>query len=168
MTRQRMSENHADIGPSRVDIVNTDAEMLAVSTLTNIQHTDAHLLRIDHAPDRDAEQWARAVMEDVPAEVRAALERAWQVIALRLTPGGTDAIAGWSIAHNRPDYVLLQAESALGFEGQLLFQCRQSGLVLATFVQFHDPASRTVWERVLPAHLGFVRSLLEAQIGKLA
>ncbi|MGW4720404.1 hypothetical protein [Nocardia sp. NPDC004260] len=146
----------------RVDAIDIDTEMLAFSTLADIQHSDAHLLYTDRAADRSAEQWARAIMEEVPAEVRAVLERAWQVIALRLAPAGTaHTVAGWSIAHAGPDYVLLWAESALGFEGQLLFRCSKNGVLLATFVQFHDPGASTVWQRALPTHLGFVRSLLE-------
>jgi hypothetical protein len=63
--------------------------------------------------------------------------------------------------------VLLQAESGLGFEGQLLFRCDDSGVLLATFVQFHDHDARNVWDRSLPGHLGFVRSLLEARADRL-
>ncbi|MDE1675503.1 hypothetical protein [Nocardia gipuzkoensis] len=163
MTRRSPSEKHADTGRSKVDMVDVDAEMLAFSTLVDIQHSDAHLLGTDCALDRPAEQWARAIMEDVPADVRATLERAWQVIALRLAPvGAADTIAGWPIAHACTEYVLLHAYSAFGFEGQLLVRCSESGVLLATFVQFHDPAARTIWDRALPTHLRFVRSLLSA------
>ncbi|MGO4617197.1 hypothetical protein AB4305_22415 [Nocardia sp. 2YAB30] len=164
MTHSGAGETHADAEQSKVDTLDVDAEMLAFSTLADIRYSDANLLRTDRATDRPAEQWARAIMEDVPADMRARLERAWQAIALHRSSAGDDhAIAGWPITYASPEYVLLQAESAFGFEGQLLFRCSENGVLLATFVQFHHPGARAVWDRALPAHLGFVRSLLEAQ-----
>ncbi|MFG3621040.1 hypothetical protein [Nocardia sp. NPDC047654] len=169
MTHREVNEECADAMRLRVDTVDIGAETVAFSTLADIQHSDAHLLSADRAVERPAEQWARAIMEDVPADMWATLERAWQVIALRRAPVGTaHTIAGWPIVHASPECVLLQAESAFGFEGQLLFRCSDSGVLLATFVQFHDPGARTIWDRALPAHLGFVRSLLEAQACRLA
>ncbi|MFF0487981.1 hypothetical protein ACFYTQ_03050 [Nocardia sp. NPDC004068] len=162
MPRNGIAEPDVDLEPSpRIEALDITPEILARSTLPDIQHTDAHLLHIDRAADRSAEQWARAIMEEVPAEVRTTLERAWQSIALRLTPGAPRTVAGWSIAHSGTDYVLLQAESALDFEGQLLFERRENTVLLATFVRYRDPAASTVWERALPSHLGFVRALLE-------
>ncbi|MFD4430876.1 hypothetical protein [Nocardia sp. NPDC058497] len=132
--------------------------------MTDIGHSDAHLLRTDRAADHSPEQWARAIIEDVPAEMRMRLEQAWSSIDLRLAPGGTErTVAGWAIVRTGPDHALLQAESALGFEGQLLFRCDEKGVLLATFVQFHDPAASAVWDRALPSHLMFVRSLMEAR-----
>jgi hypothetical protein len=170
VTHHGTSENCAGAFDRRgVDTEEVDAAILAFSTLAEIQHSDAHLLRTSRAADRTAEKWARAIMEDVPADLRARLERAWQVIALRLAPRGTPhTIAGWSIAQACPDYVLLHADSAVGFEGQLLFRRSDRGVLLATFVQFHDPSARTVWDRALPAHLAFVRSLLEDEVKRLA
>ncbi|MFF7941808.1 hypothetical protein ACFZC5_19005 [Nocardia gamkensis] len=169
MTHHEVSEECADSVLLRVDIVDVGAELLAFSTLADIQHSDAHLLSTDRAAERSAEQWARAIMEDVPVDMWATLERAWQAIALRRAPVGTaHAIAGWRIVHACPECVLLQAESAFGFEGQLLFRCSDSGVLLATFVQFHDSGARAVWDRALPAHLGFVRSLLDAEGCRLA
>ncbi|WP_194818706.1 hypothetical protein [Nocardia sp. XZ_19_385] len=166
MTHLSASAKHAEW--SSVDAVDVDTEMLAFATLADIGHSDAHLLRTNRSADRSAEQWARAILEDVPGEVRAALERAWKVIALGLAPVGTErTVAGWSIAHASPDYVLLQTESTFGFAGQLLVRRSEKGVLLATFVQFHDPAARAVWDRVLPTHLGFVQSLLEALADRL-
>ncbi|MEV6279089.1 hypothetical protein [Nocardia sp. NPDC051832] len=151
-----------------VDAIDVDTEMLAFATLAEIQHGDAHLLRTDRAADHPAEQWAREILEDVPTEMQTRLERAWKVIALRRAPVGTaHTVAGWTIAHTDPHYVLLHAESDFGFEGQLLFHRSEKGVLLATFVQFHDPAGRTVWDRALPTHLEFVRSLLEARAARL-
>ncbi|PXX70815.1 hypothetical protein DFR70_101236 [Nocardia tenerifensis] len=163
MTRFGASEKHADAERRpRVDAVAVDSGMLASSTLSEIEHSDAHLLYTDRAADRSAEQWTRAILEEVPAEVRAMLERAWGIIGLRLAPTGTaHTVAGWSVARVGADHILLQAESTLGFTGQLLVRCGEKGVLLATFVQFHDPGASTVWERALPAHLGVVRSLLE-------
>jgi hypothetical protein len=158
------SGKHSDTGRLDVHAVEVDAEMLAFSTLTDIQYSDAHLLTANCTAERPAEQWARTIMEDVPADVRATLERAWQAIALRRAPAGTaHTVAGWPIVHTSPEYILLQAESVLGFKGQLLFRLGDSGILLATFVQFHDPGARTVWDRAVPAHLMLVRSLLDAQ-----
>ncbi|MFI8977380.1 hypothetical protein ACIGO9_31185 [Nocardia asteroides] len=159
---------HVEADRSGVAVIDVDAAILASSTLTEIGHCDAHLLVTDRTAEYSAEGWARAVMEDVPAEARATLRRAWHAIALRLEPTDTaHTVAGWPIVHAEPDYILLHAESALGFEGQLLFRRDEQGLLLATFVRFQDPAARTVWDRALPSHLVFVWSLLEALAGRL-
>ncbi|WP_067690518.1 hypothetical protein [Nocardia jejuensis] len=166
MTHPDASEERAE---TAVEAVEVDAELLAFSTLEDIHHGDAHLLFTDYSGDYSAEQWARIILENVPGETRIALERAWQIIALRLRAVGTaHTVAGWPIAHVDPEYVLLHTASDFGFEGQLLFRRNENSVLLATFVRFHDPAARAVWDRALPAHLGFVRTLLAASADRLA
>ncbi|MFF2551591.1 hypothetical protein ACFVUS_11365 [Nocardia sp. NPDC058058] len=154
-------ERSFDTEPPIVEEVSLDAETLALCTLTDFGHYDAHLLRTSASGRQSVERWAREIMEEVAPDVGAALRQGWRRIALQLAPAGSEGtIAGWPIARSSPEYLLLQAESTRGFEGQLLFRCDETGVLLATFVRFIDPAARAIWERVLPAHLEFVRSLL--------
>ncbi|WP_052172609.1 hypothetical protein [Nocardia sp. BMG111209] len=151
---------------SNVDALEVDAGITAFSTLGDIRYSDAHLLRTDRVADRSAEQWARAILEEVPGDVRAGLERAWGSIGLQRSAFGADrSVAGWPIAYSCPEYVLLQAVSSYGFDGQLLFRCGESGVLVATFVQFREDGARAFWERAVAGHLRFVRSLLEARAG---
>ncbi|MEV6065874.1 hypothetical protein AB0L82_04905 [Nocardia sp. NPDC052001] len=169
MTHRDSNKRYADTEPLTVEEVSLDADTLALTTLTGFGHYDAHLLRTSASGTRPAEQWAREILEEVAPDVATALQRGWRRIALQLAPVGSEGtIAGWRIAYSAPEYLLLQAESTRGFEGQLLFRRDDTGVLLATFVRFIDPAARAIWERVLPNHLEFVRSLLTARARRLA
>ncbi|MGX1810307.1 hypothetical protein ACWIGI_31720 [Nocardia sp. NPDC055321] len=162
MTRHDANEQNDLIERANVREIELGPEDLEFSTLTDIGHIDATLLSTANAAAFPAEQWARIILEGASAEMRADLEQAWQKIALRRHPiGATRTVQGWPIAHAEPDFVLLQVASDFGFEGQLLFRRDERGVLLATFIRFDEPAGRAVWDRALPAHLRFVRTLLE-------
>ncbi|MFE6861046.1 hypothetical protein [Nocardia sp. NPDC057668] len=162
MARHEVHERNDLIEGARVEKIELRPDELALSTLADIGHIDATLLHIANADSHSAEQWARIILEGASAEMRADLERAWQKIALRRHPiGAARTVQGWPIAHIELDYALLQVASDFGFEGQLLFRRDARGVLLATFIRFDEAAGRAVWDLALPAHLRFVRTLLE-------
>lgn len=136
-------------------------EVLSATTLPDVLYVDAHVLETAHAGRRTAEQWARTVMEGVTEATREQLSAAWASIELDLAPATEGTIAGWCITSSTPEQVLLQANSGLGFRGELAITVTDSAVQLATFVTTRDAQARDLWFRVVPAHLTFVRSLLE-------
>ncbi|HEX5145151.1 MAG TPA: hypothetical protein VFW21_14905, partial [Mycobacterium sp.] len=76
-------------------------------------------METDRPDDRTAEQWARAIMEEVPDAVQDCLAAAWAKIELDLVPGAEGTVAGWRIADAQPEQVLLQSNSGLGFRGEV-------------------------------------------------
>lgn len=163
-----MDEKSTATAQSSVETLAADAGMLALGTLNEVQYADAHLLHTPHWAEHPAERWARAIMEEVPAEIAEHLERAWRSIGLQREISGTPGtVAGWPIAHVSTEYVLLQAQSNLGFDGQLLIRSADPGVLVATFVDYHDLDGQALWERVVPGHLNFVRTLLEHRAAHL-
>jgi hypothetical protein len=146
-------------GPVRQVEVPADAR--ALSTLSRIDYQDAFLVDVP-APERTAEQWARAILEDAPMTTRRALQSGWSAIGLKLggaRPGRS--VLGWELRRSNADFVLLAAESRIGMPGQLLFQRRQDTLLFATFVQQDNPLARATWAGVEPVHVPIVRRILE-------
>jgi hypothetical protein len=131
----------------------------ALSTLAHIDYEDAFLIETLRAEDRTAEEWARAVLEDAPAKVRAMLLSGWSAIGLKVGRAG-DGVLGWAIRDRGPDFVLLGAESRLGMPGQLLFKREPGALMFATFVQHDNQIARALWASVEPVHVPTVRHVL--------
>jgi hypothetical protein len=136
-------------------------DVLLLTTLTDIMYVDAHVLETPRATERTAERWARAIMEDTTDCVQEQLTAAWAAIQLDLAPGTEGTIAGWHISSSTPKHVLLQVNSGLGFRGELAVTVTDGAVLMATFVAMADVHARDAWFRVVPAHLAFVRSLLE-------
>jgi len=136
-------------------------DLLLVTTLSDVLYVDAHILETPHARERTAEQWARAIVEDVTETMREQLTAAWAAIGLDLAPAAAGTVAGWRITASTSERVLLQANSGLGFWGELAVTVTDGSVQLATFVTMRDAQARDAWFRVVPAHLAFVRSLLE-------
>ena len=136
-----------------------DADLLACSTLTRVDHVDAHQLRTSHASS--PAEWAREILEGPPAVTRLRLRLGWTVLGIRLRPAGPDVIAGWSVTHRDAEYVRLQAMSPMGLSGQLITRVAGGEVTFATFVRLGNPVARRVWAKVLPTHLAVVCSLVD-------
>jgi hypothetical protein len=54
--------------PQEVHQVEVPPEVRALSTLERVDYEDAFLAETQHAHDRSAEGWARAILEDAPLE----------------------------------------------------------------------------------------------------
>ena len=136
-----------------------DADLLACSTLTRVDHVDAHQLRTSHA--HSPAEWAREILEGPPAVTRLRLRLGWTMLGIRLRPAGPDVIAGWSVTHRDAEYVRLQAMSPMGLSGQLITRVAGGEVTFATFVRLGNPVARRVWAKVLPTHLAVVCSLVD-------
>ncbi len=129
-------------------------------TLDRIDYSDAHFLRTDRTSDRTPEMWAREIIENTSAAMRARLTAGWTMLGLRLHPFDSHAVAGWPIAHSSAEYVRLQGDSRIGLTGQIIARGLDDGVVLSTFIQLGNPVVRALWNKVEPAHLQIVASLL--------
>jgi hypothetical protein len=130
-----------------------------LSTLARIDYADAFAVTADGHDT--ATEWVRAVLQDAPASVRRSLWLGWTALGLRLgPPWSSNRVLGWKVKHSDPDFVLLAADSCLGFRGQLLFRNESRGLLFATFVQQTSPVARALWAAITPRHQRVVRSLL--------
>jgi hypothetical protein len=133
-----------------------------LSTLSHVDYEDAFLVETGPAQDRTAEQWARAILEDVPIIMRSALPWAWFALGLQLGSTRSERfVLGWEVRRSTPDFVLLGASSRLGLPAELLFERRQHTLLFATFVQQDNQIARAVWAGVEPGHRQIVRYVLE-------
>ncbi|MFI0736679.1 hypothetical protein ACH4PU_01025 [Streptomyces sp. NPDC021100] len=139
----------------------------ALSTLPRIDYENAVLADLDTAPDRTAEQWARAVLEDADADTRQALTRGWTSLGLALAPAGSDGcVLGWRVRSSTPDAVLLAADATLGLRGELLFQLTRGGLLSACFIQLDGDAARALWAPVESRHPQVMHRLLEQAVSR--
>jgi hypothetical protein len=134
-------------------------EARALGTLSRIDYEDAFAVTAE--VQLTAEQWLRAVLYDAPPRVRRQLWLGWAALGLKLgPPWSSDRVLGWKVKHRDADFVLLAADSWLGFRGELLFRREPDGLLFATLVQQANPATRVLWAAIPPRHQRVVRSLL--------
>lgn len=135
------------------------ADARGLSTLPRIDYEDA--FTVTTADRRTPEQWVSAVLREAPPRVRRRLVLGWTALGLKLgPPWSSDRVLGWKIHRSDPDFILLAADSWLGFRGQLLFRSDSDGLLFATFVEHENPAARALWAVITPRHRRVVRSLL--------
>ena len=144
----------------RVDRIDPAEGLLACCALPRIDHVDVHLLRTEPARGQTPEQWAREILEGPPAAMRARLCAGWTMLGIKLRHRELRAVAGWPITHSDSSYIRLQGDSRVQLTGQLVTRRTAQGVEFATFTQFGNAAARLLWNRVLPAHLRTVESLL--------
>ena len=131
-----------------------------LSALPSVDYADAFVVEVATSSDWTAERWARAVLEEAPAQLKAKLSAGWA--ALGLTSVTTDgSVLGWGVRHADPDTLLLGRDSRVGMPGELLFLRRPGGLLFATFVHHRTALTRPLWAAVEPMHVRTVTTLLE-------
>ncbi len=135
-------------------------DVRALSTLPSVDYADAFVVEAAAAPDWTAERWARAVLDEAPAETRATLSSGWTALGLKSVTSA-ESILGWEVRHCSANTLLLGRGSRIGMPGELLFIRRPEGLLFATFVHHHRTATRPMWAAVEPMHVRTVRTLLE-------
>jgi hypothetical protein len=142
--------------------------VLELTALARVDYTDAFRLTAPRGSDRTGEQWARAMLEDAPAETRRALRRGWRALGLRL--GSVDdrrRVLGWPLRDSSPDHALLATDSRIGFQAELIFKREPDGLLFATILKLNNPLIRAIWAAFSPRHRNVVRGLL-IQAGRRA
>jgi hypothetical protein len=152
----------APFTPASVRQVAVPAAARALSMLARVNYEDAFLVEIGSVPERTAEQWARAILEDAPLIMRRGLRWGWSALGLRLGPTRSDGfVLGWEVRRSAPDFALLGASSRLGLSAELLVKHQQQKLLFDTFVQHENRIARAVWVGVEPVHRPTVRYVLE-------
>ena len=137
----------------------------ALSTLARIDYADAFAATA--GVEQTSERWVRTVLQDAPPSVRRRLWLGWTALGLRLgPPWAPNRVLGWEVAHSDPRFVLLAADSWLGFRGQLLFRSEPHGLLFATFIQQTNTVARALWAAITPRHQRVVRSLLTHAVSR--
>jgi hypothetical protein len=134
----------------------------SLSTLPRIDYEDGFVVAVGAAEERSGEQWARAMLEDAPAETRRALRCGWAALGLQLGSTGDESrVLGWEVRRSTPELVLLGADSPLGLRAELLFERAPGELFFATFLKLGNPLARATWAGVTPRHRQVVRGLLD-------
>jgi hypothetical protein len=144
------------------------ASARAMTSLSRVDYTDSFRLELPRSEDRTAEEWARVVLEDAPAETRRMLRRGWLALGIRL--GSTEdrrRVLGWSVRQSAPDYAVLGAHSLFGAEAELLLRREHGSLLFATIMKLNNPLVRAFWAAFSPQHRRVVRHLLR-QAGRRA
>ena len=133
----------------------------ALTTLPRVDYTDAFILTTPAGADRMGVEWARALVEDAPAETRRMLRRGWCALGVRLgSPDDERRVLGWEVRRTSPDHAVLAADSRLGMEAELVFERRPGALLFATIIKLNSPLARIVWTLFSPQHRKVVRHLL--------
>jgi phenylpyruvate tautomerase PptA (4-oxalocrotonate tautomerase family) len=148
--------------PDGVRAVALPPDARALTTLDQVDYTDAFRVETGPAEERTAEECARALLEEAPAATRKMLRRGWFALGVRL--GSTEderLVLGWPVRLNSPDYVLLAARSLLGMEAEVLVKREQSTLLVATLMHLRNPLARAVWTAFAPKHRRVLNHLLK-------
>lgn len=147
----------ADVAVEKIDPPQAVRDL---SALPRVDYADAFVVDIGASPDWTAARWARAVLDEAPAEVRAGLSSGWTALGLKsVTTDGS--ILGWEVRHAAPEVLLLGRDSRIGMPGELLFLRRPEGLLFATLVHHRTAVTRPMWASVERLHVRTVVSLLE-------
>jgi hypothetical protein len=139
--------------------ISVPAPAKALCGLPRIDYADAFLLDCD--TDLTGEEWARAVLGDAPAAIRARLLTGWATLGLLPSvraPRGS--LLGWEIRSSTADFAVLSRRSVIGMPGELLFMRSGGGLLFATFVAHRTRVAAMVWSAAEAGHVAFVRTLL--------
>jgi hypothetical protein len=150
----------APIAPGRIRQIAVPQAARTLSTFSHVDYQDAFLVETDAVPDRTSEQWARALLENVPTITRNVISTAWFALRLQLdsTPSN-QFLLGWEVRRSTPDVALLGCSSRLGLSAEMLFVRQQDALLYASFLQLHTPIARAVWGALSPLHRQTARSI---------
>jgi hypothetical protein len=156
-----------DPTPNRAHEVAVPPRARALSTLPRIDYANAILIDTGPLLDRTGEQWARAVLEEAPTEMRAALTTAWTQLGIQLGPARSDRhVLGWTMQRSTPRSVLLHAGSPTGLQVELLVEDGSGTLLFASFIQHDGDAARAAWAEVEDLHAPVMGRLIEEAVAR--
>lgn len=151
--------------PGRVRHVPVPPDARTRSGLDRIDYENAVFADLGPETGRTAEQWARAILEGVPANEQQARMDAFRGLGLQLGPfPSDDHVLGWPVVHNTPDTTLVGAASTRGLHAELLVQVRPDGLLFAYFNQQDTDEVRTLWASIDQMHGPIMQQMLEQAI----
>ncbi|GAB3495436.1 hypothetical protein [Amycolatopsis cihanbeyliensis] len=148
----------------RVHDIAVPAATRAFSTLSRIDYENALLAEVASAGERPAEQWARAIIEGAPAEMREMLAQGWAELGMELGGDADRSVLGWSLRQAEPDLAVLGATSGLGFRVEMLVERRPHAVLFGSFVQFDNEEARALWATKEHQHAPGMRALLEGAV----
>lgn len=130
-----------------------------LTTLARVDYEDSFLLQVGPDP-HSGEDWARATLEDAPADLRKRLRWGWTALGLKRA-NNPAAVLGWDLRHSDGEFALLGAESRIGMPAELLFRPEGDQLRFVTFVEQRNPLAKRLWARIGPRHRRVVPYLLD-------
>lgn len=154
-----MTETRADAEVRQIPV---PPQARALSTLPRIDYEDAFLVDVGAAGERTGEEWARAILDGSPRELRIRLWVAWIGLGLKLgAPWSRERVLGWPVRRSTADVALLGADSRIGMPGELLVVRQDPMLLFATFVQKQNRLAEAAWATVDRVHRPTVRHVLK-------
>jgi hypothetical protein len=132
-----------------------------LTTLGRVDYLDAFVTDVDPDDPGSPQDWARAMFEGIGRRERLEFQLVWRVLGLRLgVRPSAGRIVGWRIRDERPDHVLLHADSWIGMPAEVLVRRVGTELTIVTFVQQRTALARAMWARATPVHRAAVPGLL--------
>lgn len=130
----------------------------ALASPPGIDYADRFTLRTD--ADVTPEQWARAILGDVP---NAGERFVWSgLLRLRLSRGRSpDTVAGWRITARGPDWIRLEAASWF-LSGNLVVQVTGGHVALSTLLHYDRRVGAVIWPPLSAVHRRLVPRMLHA------
>ncbi|WP_216210786.1 hypothetical protein [Amycolatopsis aidingensis] len=151
----------------RVHDIAVPAATRTVSRLERIDYANALLAEVASAGERTAEQWARAILEEAPAETREILAQGWAELGVRLGLAEPDrSVLGWPLLRSEEEVVLLGAESSFGLRGELLVERRPHAVLFGSFIQLDGEEARAKWAGMEHYHAPGMRMLIEGALAR--
>lgn len=132
-----------------------------LTTLGRVDYVDAFVAEVAPDDPGGAQDWARAMFEEISRRERLEFQVVWRVLGLRLglLPSG-DRIVGWHIRDEQSSHVLLYADSWIGMPAEVLVRRVGSELTMVTFVEQRTALARAMWAKATPVHRVAVPGLL--------
>lgn len=138
------------------------ASVRALSSLPDADYVDMFTLPAD--ADATPEQWARAMLGDVPNSTEQLIWRG--LLGLRLSRGRSpDTVAGWRIAGRGEDWLRLEAASWF-LSADFVVRAADAQVSLATVLRYDRSLGRLLWPPLSALHRRLVPGLLRAAVAK--
>jgi hypothetical protein len=150
-----------DKASARVEAIEVPAAVRELTAIEPIAYEDCFAVEPAPAAWRPAELAARAVLDEAPVKLRAALLQGWSSLGLRLDPESPDRILGWHLRRSNEDVAIVAADSPLGIAAELVFTRQGEEMIYATFVRLDGADARAAWAQIEPVHPPMVKRLLE-------
>ncbi|WP_207782334.1 hypothetical protein [Phytoactinopolyspora limicola] len=160
-TQDKAGPADADRGATRFAVRRQQPipeEISSLCTLAKVDYVDVFTLSWPRMNSWSPEQWARAMLGDVPDRAEIFI---WRVLLrLQLASGvSADHVAGWAIADRGDDWLRLEAESWF-IRSQLVVRVGADDISLATFVYYDRIPAALLWRPMSAVHRRLAPGLL--------
>ncbi|MFC4119024.1 DUF2867 domain-containing protein [Nonomuraea zeae] len=136
----------------------------ALSSLDGIDYADLFTLTAGADTEATPEQWARAMLGDVPNAGERLIWRGF--LGLRLSQGRSpDTVAGWRISGRGDGWLRLETASWF-LSANLIVQVAGERVSIATLLRYDRPVGGLVWPPLSAVHRLLVPRMLRAALAK--